>query len=827
MTSVQEVPMETYRFSQFGEPYLYSINRDSFEKQTTQSAYATIFGEKLWQTETCYIFLGTDGGLLVDYILEHGLPYGSRYIFIDLPDVLDVIDAQLSFTKWDEKVALCTFEQWQDQAEEFKIQSYLFTEKVKYMKSIAAIDSYHPSYDDIDDQLSLTLESIKHKTMVSLSRKPFIERQLENLSENIFPFALLANIFSGKTCIVLGGGPSLDLHLDWIKDNRDKVVIIAVSRIAKKLLNENIIPHMVFSVDPHDVSFDVSKEMLELPSSVIFIHSNYVVPKLASQWHGKQFYFGQRAPWNSKLNVPNFELQGPTVTNAAISAAINMGFSQVLLSGVDLCFARNGSTHALGSNEAKVGPQLDFKGQWVDTYDGGKAETMTSFLHATYVLADQGKFAQEKNCLLVNLSPSAAKIEHIAHKLPDEIVIEENNKIEGIIQSIEIEPALIQKTNKQLINDIDKLIKAINDVGKIAANALKDNAALYKDYKNEERNYHYKLKLDKAEKKLTTKFEQTTLFLKRTGIKDFIKIVRADTDEEWSDEQMEETGRLYYQAFLDTINDIKPKINAAKKRIQSRLEEDKASPNFNVLLAQWQQDESFGRAKKWQSIRDSKEVSPSLCTDIDAMCQQYQQVIDNEETAHLKRSKASASRKKLNRKIVHLFQKKNIDGLEQLTVNLDKVKHEDDFTLSIYNLSLAYLAVLKQQPTSALEYFDKVASELLTEDEAIQISALAIEANDIEKATYFLEKLANISDKHKPRYAMILKLNQQFNESIEVYSQYLESNPTDTHIMNALGKLLLELNEIADAQSIFNQVLTIAPNDQEALHWLQTISVDT
>ena len=215
-----QIDIEQYKISQHGDPYLYSVNRDTFEKQNAQVLYSKVFQEKLWKKDTFYIVLGTDGGVLVDYVLEHGLPYGSCFIFIDTPHVLASIEAQLTFTKWDERVCLCTPENWQEYAEQLKIQSYLYTEKIRYIKSIAARDAYQTQYYDMDTELALTIESLKHKTMVSLSRRPFITRQLENLSENATPLIELENVFKGRTCVILAGGPSLDNDLEWVKENQ-------------------------------------------------------------------------------------------------------------------------------------------------------------------------------------------------------------------------------------------------------------------------------------------------------------------------------------------------------------------------------------------------------------------------------------------------------------------------------------------------------------------------------------------------------------------------------------------------------------------------------
>lgn len=820
-------PVERYKISQFNEPYLQSINRSTFEKSSAKNTFDSFFKEKLWDENYLYVILGSDSGLLVDYIIEHGLPYDSRYIIIDLPDVLQSIESQLTFTKWDEKVALCTPDSWQEVAEEFKLLSYLFREKVRYLKSLAAVDGFEPLYYQIDTQISLELESIKHKTSVSLSRKPFVTRQIENLSENSIPAQILKDKFNNKTCVILGGGPSLDDNINWVKENQEDIIVIAVSRIANKLLHEGILPHIVLSVDPHDVSFDVSKEMLDLPDSVLFLHSNFCAPKLTAQWHGKSLYFGKHAPWKSKTNQENILLSGPTVTNAAIAAAIEFGFKQILLTGVDLCYASDGKTYASGSNESKVGPVLGIKGQWVETYSGQLAETSTPFLHASYILAEQAESAKKRGCQLINLSANAAKVEYIKHTPQQDIIFEKQGSIAQILALVpSLTPQELNQKNNAILKEISDLNKELNEINAIAKQALIDNNALYQKYANEEKNRKIKLKIDKAEKKLTTRFGDTTTFIKTFGIEHFIKTVRTDSEEEWSDEQMEETGRLYYQAFIDTITSLKPLINDAKTRIKYRIEEEKKSPNIDTLLSHWQQEALFGRASNWRHNHSEQfnELSVDIQHQFDTFEINHRQIIENLDTAHYRRSQNEASLKGLNRKAAYLFQTNNLSGLSKLTTGLKTLGDKDEDAKWQYNVANGYLLSLEDEKSNALAAFEHIESSKLTENERLQIAKLALELNQSNKAEQKLKELAEISDSYMPNYAHILKLHGKLELALETYNAYLENNNSDIKVWLVLGKLYLELDAPDIATIAFNQVLELDPQNVDANHLLTQIN---
>ena len=566
----RQAEFEQYQISKFGEPYLYSVNRNAFEKNSAKIIFNSFFDKRLWDEDYFYIILGCDSGLLTNYVIEHGLAKGSRYLFIDSEHVIENLKEQLSFTEWHEHVALATLKDWEQKAEALNLQAYMYTDKVRYIKSLAANDGFDEYYYQANTEVSLKLETQQHYTMVSLYRSPFVIKQIINLADNVNPMIALKDKFEGLDCIILGGGPTLDEVIDKLYAVKDKVVIIAVSRIAKRLLSENIIPHFVISVDPHEVSFDVSKEMLSMADEAIFLHSTYVVPVLLGQWGGISFHDGLRVPWPSELSKENTHLAGPTVTNSAISAAVELGFKRVFLSGVDLCYSSDGHTHAKGSNEAKVGPVLGKREQWVKTYSGKLAETMLTFIHATKTIDDQAKQALKSDCQLYNLSENAAKIDSILLANFDEISFIEDGNINEVLASIKQEYGKINDQQfTEVLDDIDRIVDEMDAIKKIVEQALKDNHDLYKTYESELQNAEIKERIDQAEETLNTTYEETTTFLKKYGIHRFIQIARTDGDLEWTDEEMEEVGRAYYQCFIDNINELTPLLDAAKKKNSS------------------------------------------------------------------------------------------------------------------------------------------------------------------------------------------------------------------------------------------------------------------
>ena len=818
---------EQYRISKFSEPYLYSVNRTTFEQNTAKVIFDNYFRKNFSDDDYLYIILGSDSGLLIDYLIDNKLTKGSRYLFIESAHVIENLSSQLSFTNWDDRVALCTYEDWEDQAEEFKLQAYMYTNRVRYIKSIAATDEYSDYYHQKNIALSLQLEQLQHLTRVSLFRAQFVVKQIENLAENINPISDLESKFTGMDCIVLGGGPSLDEIIEQLKMLDNKVVIFAVSRIAKRLISEGITPHFVVSVDPNEVSFDVSKEMLQMSDSSIFLHSTYVVPSLLGQWNGINFNDGQRVPWPSKLNKDNVNMIGPTVTNCAISVAIELGFKRIFLSGVDLCYASSGLTHAKGSNEANVGPMLGKREQWVTTYNGKLAETMMTFIHASKTIESQASYALEKDCHLFNLSPNAAKVSNIGQMNLETIDFVETDKTKQIFADIKAQYS--QKDLKQykaVIKDIDRLMKELSEINIIVKKAIKDNKALYKTYASEEKNAQIKLRIDQAEKKLNTKYDETTTFLKKYAIHRFIQIARTDGEGEWSDEEMEQIGDTYYQCFIQTIDGLTPLLIKAKKRIQSRVDEHSEQKSYLPLLEQWENDLQPGRAYNWKLA--NKAIYSTLNEETQAKFEQqideYFAVLKNTETAHLRRTQAQSSLNGVNRKAVYMFNSKNVDGLEHLITNLKNLTREEPDLDSLINLCSAYYALLNKQPEQAINFFNQLDEKHTSEDELVQMSSLEIQLQNYQKAENHLAKLAQLTQTHMPKYATILKLNGKVTQAIDVLYDYLELFPQDIKSLLALGKILSDNQKTTQAKEVFSQVLSLDPANVEAQHFIEHVS---
>jgi hypothetical protein len=818
---------EEFKSNPYSEKYLYSVNRDTFSKQSSSSLYNKYFSDKLLKEESLYLMVGTDSGLLLNYIMQQELPKNTRYLFIELPHLIEKIESTLPDEYDKDTFVITTIDKWKEVAADLEISIYIYKDSVRYIKSLAVVDSFLIEYNAINQRLSQELETMFFFTRAMVGVYPFMTKQLMNISDNRISSTVMNNCFAGESCIILGGGPSLDEEIEWIKANQNNIVLIAVSRIAKLLLSHNITPHLIVSVDPYDVSFDVSKEQLLLPEKVLFLQANCVNPSLLAQWHGRSIYIGKRFPWEEKSDEDTHSLGGPTVTNTALKAAIEMGFTTVLLAGVDLCHSKSGVTHASKSIEANVGPLLGQPGVWVETYAGDMAETQIAFNNAVSSLSAQAEDAKKDGVTIYNLSKNAAKAKYIDYIPTSALSFDaEHEDIWGKIQSNtpHITPDLIRKDNNFTLTKVSKMLTDLQKVKRLAEEALECNINLFQTKGKESDNFKYKLRMDKIEKTLDSHYKKTTAFIKNFGLDKFVKSAQT-SHEDWSDEKVEETGRLYYQAYIDSSNALVQLLQQTLERIKSRIEEEKSIPNFKLLFEQWRKDKHYGRAVAWKNNthHQSIELPAAYQEQANEFTELFEKILSNDDTEYLKEIQMLSSLSWVKRKIIILYNQHNTNAIQVIAESLRQHINENDEYKNLHLLAEAYYSLLTKKYPEALQCFEMLPSEEIELDELQQIANLYLKLSLHDEAEDALKKLSMISHEYTPQYAKILRLRGKNQQSIDVYSEYLAEQPNDVEAWLELGKLYFNNNLNESAKIAFQCILQQDPTHILASEYLTRI----
>jgi tetratricopeptide (TPR) repeat protein len=816
----------------FGDRYLYEVNGTAFNKVGAEVCFARQYGPALFEENSLYIICGSDSGLLPRYIADKGVPDGSYYIFVELPAVIDLIEENTGASEFHEKIFLAAEEDWVACAKRIEFQNFVYLDKFRFVQSFAATDGYLVDYLDFVTRLQADLEKIKWSLIAELGNETFTLRQLENLPENRQTTERLRGAFTGEQAIILGGGPSLDEVLPWLSENRGRLIVFAVSRIARRLLEVGITPDFIVSIDPTGLSFDISKEMLSLGPKVIFLHKYHVVGTLLGQWEGRSFFSGPRLPWISPMNEGLFDTAGPTVTNTAIDLAVKMGCSQLLLAGVDLCHSRDGYTHALGSNERQCGPQLGTGRLWIETNSGEQAETTPDFHHAILRIGQQALSARETGCRIANLSLTAARIDNVDYAACGDVVFGDHeisawDRINDIAPPERVAERLAYYA--EALAELRRADQAFRQIKELADDGLTANASFFGKGKSAPGQKKFKSKMDRIEKKLNSDFTDFIRLVKKIGIVDFLRITQGDQGRVLESEEVEKLGRYYYEAYQKSAKRLIEVVASSALRLEERIEEEQAAPDFHMILSQWESDRQYRRAGLWRRAHPEIEIPASYAADFLRLENAFSAEMDNRETAHARRSQGFSQLSSVRGKLQLLYGRKQVDSLRHMLEALTQI--DGVAAASLAALGRGYLAELESEFAEALMEYQKVIDLqdeerdlAIIEDALKRMMSLLLKSENYGDAKVVAECLASVSVINSPHYADLLWLLGEKRTALDVYAGYFEQVPGDIGAMIKVGRYYHELGVFDGARLMFNAVLEKNPENHTAKRLLSELA---
>ncbi|MDH1469600.1 6-hydroxymethylpterin diphosphokinase MptE-like protein [Shewanella sp. GD03713] len=809
--------LNNFAISRFNEYYLPSVNRNTFEGIDSRTFYDRKFGTLFNQKDKLNIIIGMDSGLLANYILElkEGIPDGSKFVFIELSTILPLLLIDIP-SKLRSKLVIIDESGLDELFKQDDIKLFIAKGEYWLIPSSSVSSRHIDDYNTLLNTVESRLQNEYFDNSVNFTQKIFVRSQLENIADNHTQAKELRNTHREMTCIVIAGGPSLDDAIQWIKENQNSLYVIAVSRIAGKLARFGINVDIVVCVDPQDFSFDVSRGMFELNEESLLVHSYHVNPKVLSQWQGDCYYMGQRFPWNNDKDFDNIPTVGPTVTNSAVRLAIEMGFKQVLLSGVDFCYSKSGYSHASGTVEASLGPSLGHDTLWVSTYAGYQAETLIQLKQAMESLENEAKTYPHVD--IINLSSNAACIEGITHQPTKEITLPplEKSKLLSDSQFNTIKENDLNKAYfecKKIRNELIKLQYLITEAKKLASKLNLDSKKSSSTLE----------KIDKIELKINKKYKNLSQLIKFYGYFEFSKFLTTREVESWMQPQINQMTERYYEAFLSSCDQVFKLVESACNKLQDRINELKTTP-FNTLAEQWKRDNQPGRCFIWKRMHPDYSFSADeklLWTKLNNL---YQLSLTQVRQVYVEALNTGSAMEHVYTKILRLNKSKSHQGLALLTHNLMPLTEKDPEAKRLYHLALSFQLCLEQQPQQALDALLALPEELCTEMELKHIILLALKLSKLELAEDTLVKILTHSDEYMPQYAHILKLRGKIQESVNVYLDYLEKYPSDTQTWIKLGLFMVELGQAEGAHTAFSNALKAAPDNQVAQHYVAELT---
>jgi len=806
--------------NRFGENYLHEINRQSFVSQPSEEVFERRLDPGLDAENTLFLVVGSDSGLLHDYLSELTLGKGSKRIVVEADELFDMIVQRTSNAG--DKASLYRFGDWCSLLETCGIASYAHGGTVTLVESLGCQHDHDGRYVSMLRRIRADVASTIHRHRIQVSGQTFVNKQLQNACENRVPASVLRGIGEGHTAMVLGGGPSLDDAIDWVIAHRESLFLIVAARLCGRMQGLDIRPDVVVAVDPQAAMFDLSKEGLHW-TDVPLVSAYHLAPQLVQQWRGPCLYLGDTHPWikaAEKDGAGNFPSLGPTVSHTGVWLAFKCGFECILMSGVDMCFAMGGGSHASGSVESLIGGLPSQCDATVVTYDGRMAGTGRALEHGKEALEELGGIVNADRQRLFNTSARASRIDSIplieladvplSGKRPV-IVLPDDCKPTRNRARIADHMHRVQQQQAEAIRRFRTIRRRCDE----AARLLDAMAAARNDKSHETR----RRRLERLEKALGKEHGPWFDMIKHYGSAELLASVKPSGF--GKEDEQTDWGRNYYRVVKRIAKTFIELLESSEERATMRLTELDDDPDINALIAYWAKDETPGRVLQLQArmsaratdSADSGAMSERLAR-VNGEANSFLASLQQRENRHEAAVRGSVlNPNNILRNLAFLFREKINEDIEKIAAKLSLLGPPLD-VFAGYAAGLH--AELDGDTERALASYEPVLDrfgewleteagmpegyDALLEDTLRHITQGYLEAGNGEAAVNSLALLTQISPAYISRYAHLKHLNGCHDEALQILEEHVQENPGDWRVLLQIADIYTDLNvtEAAD-----------------------------
>ncbi len=153
-----------------------------------------------------------------------------------------------------------------------------------------------------------------------------------------------------RKVLITAAGPSLEFFIEQIRKERKESLFIATDTSLPVLLEYELNPDAVISIDCQHVSYH--HFLKGLPKNIPLV-LDLASPPLLARLTEKVIFFASLHPFCRYISTywrqfPSIDTSGGNVTHAAVSLALTLGADQIYLYGADFSFPR-GKSYARGS----------------------------------------------------------------------------------------------------------------------------------------------------------------------------------------------------------------------------------------------------------------------------------------------------------------------------------------------------------------------------------------------------------------------------------------------------------------------------------------------
>ncbi|MFJ8246267.1 motility associated factor glycosyltransferase family protein [Peribacillus asahii] len=297
------------------------------------------------------IFIGFGNGTLLDMLVEDGIfDRNVHFLFIEPFSEIKLSDKHFSLISKIEKLSYHNLNNF---------NSIVFAKFISKFTSIPVDIKIHPNYSKVNqslikDCLKIIHEGIETKQILNNTELKFAVDWIVEPLINIEHIPKSVNLkklqgkFKGERAVLIASGPSLKTHIDFIKKGQDSFHLFAVGSALRALMENEIHPDYVLSVDASDRNYETHFEGIQYKGTLIYetmSNSNIqkhhqgtlVVSQALSDYVTSQIF----------NDLYSFPQMSPSVAIYTLQVIAYLGFSEVYLVGQDLALV-NGEYYAKG-----------------------------------------------------------------------------------------------------------------------------------------------------------------------------------------------------------------------------------------------------------------------------------------------------------------------------------------------------------------------------------------------------------------------------------------------------------------------------------------------
>lgn len=216
---------------------------------------------------------------------------------------------------------------------------------------------------------------------------------LENMPHvMVTPSALpLQHAFQNVPAVLVAAGPSLAKNVSHLKAAKGRSIIVAADSALKYLLDHDVVPDFVVSVDPQEATSRKFRGY-DIPQDVTLLYHPATHHELVNQFPGPKLTMDVPLPayeWLHSHGTPKgrFDQEATCQIQVGFNFAAWMGCHPMILVGHDLCFTDEGMHVAAGSYlSSEENTRQVHQGQPIEDQHGQPVRTNPTLTHDKLVL---------------------------------------------------------------------------------------------------------------------------------------------------------------------------------------------------------------------------------------------------------------------------------------------------------------------------------------------------------------------------------------------------------------------------------------------------------